>query len=93
MEELKGTWECKIKHFTFCYNNSYPIYKEAKYGVSYWLQELSLDQFKGILEDGEDLYDLGIDLKSIDMFSNIRTVENVYFAIKARRTLQAVLEE
>ena len=36
-EEFKGTWECKLKYFTFCYNNDYLIYEEAKYGVSYWL--------------------------------------------------------
>ena len=36
-EEFKGTQECKLKHFAFCYNNNYPIYKETKYGVSYWL--------------------------------------------------------
>jgi len=36
-EEFKGTWEYKLKYFAFYYNNSYPIYKETKYGVSYWL--------------------------------------------------------
>ena len=93
MEELKGIWEYKIKYFTFCYNDSCLIYKEAKYNVSYWLQELSLDQFKGTSEDGEDLYNLGINLENIDMFSAIRAVKNVYFAEKAGTTLQAVLEE
>jgi len=32
---LRGTKECLIKHFTFYYNNTYQIYKDAKYGVSY----------------------------------------------------------
>ena len=52
-EEFKGTWKCKLRHFAFYYNDSYPVYKEAKYGVSYWLQELSLDQFRGTKEKDE----------------------------------------
>ena len=52
-EEFKGTWECKLRHFAFYYNNSCLIYKEAKYNVNYWLQELSLEQFKGIKEEDE----------------------------------------
>ena len=36
-EKLKGTRECIIKSFIFCYNNYYLIYQEAKYGVNYWL--------------------------------------------------------
>jgi len=32
---LRGTKECSIKHFIFCYNNAYQIYKDAKYGASY----------------------------------------------------------
>ena len=36
-EKLKGTKECIIKNFTFCYNNYYPTHQEAKYGVSYQL--------------------------------------------------------
>ena len=39
-----------IKSFVFCYNDYYLIYQEAKYGVSYWLQELKLDAFKGTKE-------------------------------------------
>ena len=93
MEELKGTQEYKIKHFAFCYDNSCLIYEEAKYGASYWLQELSLDQFKGISKDGEDLYDMGIGLENINMFSDIEAVQNAYFAIKAGETLQGALEE
>ena len=46
-EEFKGTKECAVKHFTFCYNDAYQIYKEAKYGISYWLKEPKLDTFKG----------------------------------------------
>ena len=47
-EEFKGTKKCAVKHFAFCYNNAYQIYKEAKYGASYWLKELKPDMFKGI---------------------------------------------
>ena len=36
-EKLKGTRECIIKSFAFCYNNYYLIYQEAKYNISYWL--------------------------------------------------------
>ena len=34
-KELKETKGCVIKYFAFCYNNSCPVYKEAKYGTSY----------------------------------------------------------
>ena len=93
MEELKGTRECKIRHFAFCYNDSCLIYEEAKYGISYWLQELSLDQFKGILEDGEDLYNLRINLDNIDTYSDIEAVQYMYFAERVGKILQATLEE
>ena len=44
-EEFKGTKECVVKYFTFCYNNACQIYKEAKYGASYWLKEPKPDMF------------------------------------------------
>ena len=72
MEELKGTQKCKIKHFAFCYDDSYLIYKEAKYRISYWLQKLSPDQFKGISKDREDLYNMGIDLENISTTSDTK---------------------
>ena len=31
----------------YYYNNAYQIYKNAKYSVSYWLQELLLSKFRG----------------------------------------------
>ena len=34
-KKLKGTKECAVKHFAFYYNNKCPVYKEAKYGISY----------------------------------------------------------
>ena len=46
-KKLKGTRECTIKSFTFCYNNYYPTHQEAKYGASYWPQELKLYILKG----------------------------------------------
>jgi len=52
-KEFKGTQKYKLKHCTFYYNNDYPIYKEAKYSTSYWLQELSLEQFRGTKEEDE----------------------------------------
>ena len=81
MEKLKGIQECKIKHFTFCYDNKCLIYEKAKYNAGYWLQELSLDQFKGILKDGENLYDIGIDLKDISTASDTKAAQNIYFAV------------
>ena len=46
-EKLKGIREYIIKSFIFCYNNYYLIYQEAKYSVSYQLQELKFDVLKG----------------------------------------------
>ena len=36
-----------IKSFIFYYNNYYPTHQEAKYSISYQLQELKLDILKG----------------------------------------------
>jgi hypothetical protein len=30
---IKGIRECMIKHFIFCYNSTYIVYKDAKYGA------------------------------------------------------------
>ena len=49
-EKLKGIKEYIIKSFAFCYNNYYPTHQEAKYGISYWLQELKLNKLKGTKE-------------------------------------------
>jgi hypothetical protein len=32
--QIKGIRECLIKHFTFCYNSAYTVYKDAKYSIS-----------------------------------------------------------
>jgi hypothetical protein len=34
---IKGIKECLIKHFAFCYNSIYTVYKDTKYSVSWWL--------------------------------------------------------
>ena len=49
-EKLKGTKKYIIKSFVFCYNNYYLTHQEAKYSISYWLQELKLDILKGTKE-------------------------------------------
>jgi len=33
---LCRTKEYSIKYFAFYYNNAYQIYKDVKYGISYW---------------------------------------------------------
>ena len=33
-DRMRGIREYSIKHFAFCYNNAYRIYKDTKYGVS-----------------------------------------------------------
>ena len=30
---IKAIKECLIRHFTFCYNSAYRVYKDAKYGI------------------------------------------------------------
>ena len=70
-EQFKGTQECKFWYFAFCYNNNYLIYKEAKYGISYWPQELSLEQCKGIEEeDKQDRLWYGTDIYGNDLIRN-----------------------
>jgi hypothetical protein len=31
--QIKGIRECIIRHFTFCYNSTYTVYKDAKYSA------------------------------------------------------------
>jgi hypothetical protein len=35
--QIKGTRECLIKYFTFCYNSACIVYKDTKYGTGWWL--------------------------------------------------------
>ena len=39
-----------LKHFVFYYNDKCPVYKETKYGISYWLQKPESEQLKDIKE-------------------------------------------
>jgi hypothetical protein len=32
---IKGIRECSIKHFTFCYNSIYTVYKDTKYSTGW----------------------------------------------------------
>jgi len=50
-KEFKGTKGYAVKHFIFCYNNGCQVYKEAKYGASYWLQEPESEKLKEIEEE------------------------------------------
>jgi hypothetical protein len=59
-EKLKGTRECTIKSFAFCYNNYCPTHQEAKYGASYWPQEPKSDALKGT-EEADLLWEIDQD--------------------------------
>ena len=96
LEELKGTKGCAVRYFTFYYDDRYLVYKEAKYGVSYQLQEPSLERFKGTRYDSNYLY--GLDLREYlegddGTFSNIESVYDRYYAIVANTVLEVTLEE
>ena len=34
---IKIIKEYLIRHFTFCYNSAYKVYKDAKYSIRWWL--------------------------------------------------------
>jgi len=44
------------RHFVLYYDNKCPVYKEAKYGINYWPQKLSLEQFKNIKEEEQNCF-------------------------------------
>jgi hypothetical protein len=46
--QIKGIRECLIKHFIFYYNSAYIVYKNIKYGASWWPQELELNYISAI---------------------------------------------
>ena len=62
----------------FCYNNIYQIYKDAKYSVSYQLQELKLLEFKGTnklsrrLDIKDDKFNIG------KLFNNNKIIKAAY---------------
>ena len=51
---LRGIKEYLINSFAYYYNNACRIYKDAKYGVSYWPQELELKGLQGTRELDEE---------------------------------------
>jgi hypothetical protein len=51
---LRGTKECSIQSFAFCYNNAYRIYEDAKYSISYWPQEPKLRGLRGTRESDKE---------------------------------------
>jgi hypothetical protein len=62
---LRGTKECSIKSFAFCYNHACRVHEDAKYGASYWPQEPESRALRGTRESDEDqdrLYELDEDL-------------------------------
>jgi hypothetical protein len=52
---LRGTKECSINSFAFCYNNACRIHEDAKYGASYWPQEPESRGLRGTQESDEEL--------------------------------------
>jgi len=62
---LRGTKECSINSFAFCYNNACRIHEDAKYGASYWPQEPVTSKFRGTEEPArrpdieDDEFDVG----------------------------------
>ena len=48
---MKGIKGCILEHFAFYYDDKCPVYKEAKYGASYWPQKPESEQLKSIEEE------------------------------------------
>ena len=62
----------------YCYNNACRIHKDAKYGVSYWLQEPVLSKFK---ETNELAYRLDIkddEFNIGEVFTNNKATKAAY---------------
>ena len=53
-----------IKYFVFCYNSTYKVYKDAKYGTKQQLQKLKLSHAKATqeLDDEQNRIYYGIDI-------------------------------
>ena len=71
-----------IKSFVFYYNNYYPTYQEAKYGINYWLQKPKLNVFKGTKE-ADLLQEIDQDLMAI--FNKVLAVIVLQEYIKAAK--------
>ena len=76
---IKATREYSIKHFAFCYNSTYRVHEDAKYGTGQWPQEPKLSHAKATqeLDDEQDrIY------YRIDIHSNTISPEPVMHLIK-----------
>ena len=71
---IKAIREYLIKYFAFYYNSTYKVYKDAKYGIGQWPQELKLSHAKATQEldnkqnriyYGMDMYGNSISLKPV----------------------------
>ena len=75
---LRGIKECLINSFAFYYNNICQIYKDAKYSVSYWPQELLLPKFRGTNKPAyradikDDKFNIG------EVFTNNKAIRAAY---------------
>ena len=67
-DNMRGTRECSIKHFTFCYNDACRIHEDAKYGASFWPQEPESRALRGTQEsdDRQDALWYGKDMHGND---------------------------
>ena len=76
---VKATKEYLIRHFAFCYNSAYRVYKDAKYSIGWWPQELELSHAKAIqeLDDKQDRIYYGIDI-----YGNFISLKPVIHLIK-----------
>ena len=84
---LRGTKECSIRSFAFCYNNACRIHEDAKYGASYWPQEPESRGLKGTRESDEEqdrLYELDQDVTATcGQRSATMTMESEYSLINS----------
>ena len=76
---VKAIRKYLIRYFTFYYNSACKVYKDAKYGVGQWPQELELSHAKATqeLDDEQDRIYYGI-----DMHGNTINLELVMYLIE-----------
>ena len=75
---LRGIKEYLIRSFVFCYNNACRIYKDAKYSVSYWLQELVSIGYRGTNELARRLDIKDNDFNIGEAFRNNKVIRAAY---------------
>ena len=76
---IKAIRKYLIRHFAFYYNSAYRVYKDTKYSIEQWPQELKLSHVKAIqeLDDEQDrIY------YRMDIYGNIINLEPVMYSIK-----------